>query len=41
MRSKARQLKLTWRKPKLGLPDLVHAKSSVLASLRSPASQRS
>src|SRR5215469_5931951 len=39
MKSKTRKSKRL--KTKLGLPDLEHAKSAVLVSLRSPESQRS
>jgi len=38
---KAKRRKITRLKTKLGLPDLEQAKSAVLASLRSPGSQRS
>ena len=38
---KIRGRKLGRPKTKLGLPDLEHAKTAVLASLRSPESQRS
>ena len=38
---KIRGRKLARRKTKLGLPDLEQAKTAVLASLRSPESQRS
>jgi site-specific recombinase XerD len=41
MRRKAKRGKGTHAKTKLGLPDLEHAKSAVLVSLRSPESQRS
>src|SRR5712692_9029544 len=41
MRRKKRRGKSNRRKTKLGLPDLEHAKSAVLVSLRSPESQRS
>jgi hypothetical protein len=41
MRSKSKKRKLARRKTKLGLPDLDHAKATVLASLHSPESQRS
>jgi len=41
MRRKAKRGKSTRAKTRLGLPDLEHAKSSVLVSLRSPESQRS
>jgi site-specific recombinase XerC len=41
MKSKSKKRKLARRKTKLGLPDLDHAKAAVLASLRSPESQRS
>src|SRR5205809_3654131 len=40
MRSKSKKRKQVRRKTKLGLPDLDHAKAAVLASLRSPESQR-
>ena len=38
---KAKRRKIARLKTKLGLPDLEQAKSAVLASLRSPGSQRS
>jgi hypothetical protein len=38
---KAKRRKIARLKTKLGLPDLEQAKSAVLASLRSPESQRS
>ena len=41
MRSKSKKRKPAWRRTKLGLPDLDHAKAAVLASLHSPESQRS
>jgi site-specific recombinase XerD len=41
MRRKAKRSKPRRAKTKLGLPDLEHAKSAVLVSLRSPESQRS
>jgi hypothetical protein len=41
LRSKARRRNFARRKTRLGLPDLDHAKAAVLASLRSPESQRS
>jgi len=41
MRRKTRRGKSIRTKTKLGLPDLEHAKSAVLVSLRSPESQRS
>ncbi len=41
MRRKIRTKKPNRHKTKLGLPDLEHAKSAVLVSLRSPESQRS
>jgi hypothetical protein len=41
MRRKSKRGKSTRWKTKLGLPDLEHAKSAVLVSLRSPESQRS
>jgi hypothetical protein len=41
MKSKSKKRKLARWKTKLGLPDLDHAKAAVLASLRSPESQRS
>ena len=41
MKTKARGEKTNRQKVKLGLPDLEHAKSAVLVSLRSPESQRS
>jgi site-specific recombinase XerD len=41
MRKKLERRKATRPKSKLGLPDLEHAKSAVLVSLRSPESQRS
>src|SRR6202795_719834 len=41
MRKKRKRGKSNRRKIKLGLPDLEHAKSAVLVSLRSPESQRS
>lgn len=41
MRRKKKLGKSNRRKTKLGLPDLEHAKSAVLVSLRSPESQRS
>jgi site-specific recombinase XerD len=41
MRMKAKRRKAIRAKTKLGLPDLEHAKSAVLVSLRSPESQRS
>lgn len=41
MRRKAKRARLSRAKTKLGLPDLEHAKSAVLVSLRSPESQRS
>jgi site-specific recombinase XerD len=41
MRRNTRRGKSTRAKTKLGLPDLEHAKSAVLVSLRSPESQRS
>jgi len=41
MRKKLKRRKATRPKSKLGLPDLEHAKSAVLVSLRSPESQRS
>src|SRR5438045_2036674 len=41
MRSKGKKRKPAWRRTKLGLPDLDHAKAAVLASLHSPESQRS
>jgi hypothetical protein len=41
MRRKSKRGKSTRWKTKLGLPDLGHAKSAVLVSLRSPESQRS
>ena len=41
MRRKAKRHKANRPKTKLGLPDLEHAKSAVLVSLRSPESQRS
>jgi hypothetical protein len=41
MRSKGKKQKLARRKTKLGLPHLDHAKAAVLASWRSPESQRS
>jgi site-specific recombinase XerD len=41
MRRKAKRGKSNRAKAKLGLPDLEHAKSAVLVSLRSPESQRS
>jgi hypothetical protein len=41
VRRKAKRGKGTHAKTKLGLPDLEHAKSAVLVSLRSPESQRS
>ena len=41
MRRKSKRSKSTRWKSKLGLPDLEHAKSAVLVSLRSPESQRS
>jgi len=41
MRGKAKRGKSIRAKKKLGLPDLEHAESAVLGSLRSPESQRS
>jgi hypothetical protein len=41
MRTKTKRRNLARRKTRLGLPDLDHAKAAVLASLRSPESQRS
>jgi len=41
MRMKSKRGKLNRKRTKLGLPDLEHAKSAVLVSLRSPESQRS
>src|SRR5437016_12431893 len=41
MRRKTRRRKSNRQRTKLGLPDLEHVKSAVLASLRSPESQRS
>jgi site-specific recombinase XerD len=41
MRKKLKRRKANRAKSKLGLPDLEHAKSAVLVSLRSPESQRS
>jgi hypothetical protein len=41
MRRKAKRARLGRAKTKLGLPDLEHAKSAVLVSLRPPESQRS
>src|SRR6266852_6335292 len=41
MRRKTKRGKPNRRKTRLGLPDLEHAKSAVLVSLRSPESQRS
>jgi hypothetical protein len=41
MRKKLKRRKPIRAKSKLGLPDLEHAKSAVLVSLRSPESQRS
>lgn len=41
MRSKRKRGNLARRRTRLGLPDLDHAKAAVLASLRSPESQRS
>lgn len=41
MRRRARNRKSSRSKAKLGLPDLEHAKSAVIVSLRSPESQRS
>lgn len=41
MRKKLKRRKANRAKSKLGLPDLEQAKSAVLASLRSPESQRS
>ena len=41
MRKKLKRRKASRAKSKLGLPDLEHAKSAVLVSLRSPESQRS
>jgi len=41
MKTKAKGAKTNRQKAKLGLPDLEHAKSAVLVSLRSPESQRS
>ena len=41
MRKKLKRRKTIRSKSKLGLPDLEHAKSAVLVSLRSPESQRS
>src|SRR2546428_13538697 len=41
MRSQSSERKLVGWKTKLGLPDLDHAKAAVIASLRSPESQRS
>jgi hypothetical protein len=41
MRKKPKRRKGIRAKEKLGLPDLEHAKSAVLVSLRSPESQRS
>jgi hypothetical protein len=41
MRRKTKRGKSNRTKTKLGLPDLEHAKSAVLVSLRSPESQRS
>jgi hypothetical protein len=41
MRRKAKRSKPRRAKTELGLPDLEHAKSAVLVSLRSPESQRS
>jgi hypothetical protein len=41
MRKKLTRRKANRAKSKLGLPDLEHAKSAVLVSLRSPESQRS
>lgn len=41
MRKKLKRRKANRAKSKLGLPDLEYAKSAVLASLRSPESQRS
>src|SRR5271167_179943 len=41
MRKKLKRRKANRPKSKLGLPDLGHAKSAVLVSLRSPESQRS
>lgn len=41
MRKKLKRRKANRTKSKLGLPDLEHAKSAVLVSLRSPESQRS
>src|SRR5438128_2975112 len=38
---KSKKRKPAWRRTKLGLPDLDHAKAAVLASLHSPESQRS
>ena len=40
MRRKVKDKKKTRPKTKLGLPDLDHSKAAVLASLRSPESQR-
>ena len=40
METKARREKINRQKVKLGLPNLEHAKSAVLVSLRSPESQR-
>jgi hypothetical protein len=41
MRRKTKRGKSNRAKTKLGIPDLEHAKSAVLVSLRSPKSQRS
>jgi site-specific recombinase XerD len=41
MRRKTKRRNLARRRTRLGLPDLDHAKAAVLASLRSPESQRS
>ena len=41
MRRKTKRGKSNRAKTKLGIPDLEHAKSAVLVSLRSPESQRS
>jgi hypothetical protein len=41
MRRKARKRNVARPKTKLGLPDIEHAKATVIVSLQSPESQRS